>query len=254
MAGKTKPSPLAAFEANMADAHQLVRIAACLTNQRTQRMRAEPRERIGAALGVGKRQRDQLDWLINEDVWLIFRPGSGVQRHDFVDHRPLLRQALVAACAATETYIADKVMERVGPLLYDGTATPRLRKLTLDLDSWMEIDQRYLSKKRWGLRTLVVEPYVRENASTAPNKVGEMLSLIGVDKPFKQLDRQRKVKGRETEVLLDRITERRNHIAHTGDRQGRGRAQLSIDEVNPDLAALESVVAAIEELVKPSDS
>jgi RiboL-PSP-HEPN len=251
MAGKSKPSPLAAFEANMADAHQLVRIAECLTNERVRRMRAEPRERIGAALGVGKRKRDQLDWLINQDVWLIFRPESTVRRADFDDQRPLLRQSLVAACAATETYLADKVMEQIGPLLYNGTATPRLRKLTLDLGCWLEINQKY-ERKRWGLRSLIVEPYVRDQAGTAPNKVGEMLSLIGIEKPLKKLDQQRKVKGGETEALLKRITERRNRIAHTGDRQGRGRANLTIDEVNPDLAAHESVVHAIERLLEPT--
>ena len=49
--------------------------------------------------------------------------------------------------------------------------------------------------------------------------------------------------------LLDRVTQRRNRIVHTGDRQGRNRAPLALAEVKDDLVGLESVVAAIEELL-----
>ena len=48
----------------------------------------------------------------------VFFPGSSVQRTDFVDARPLLRQAVVAACAAFETYIGDKAMVSAGALVH----------------------------------------------------------------------------------------------------------------------------------------
>jgi hypothetical protein len=50
-------------------------------------------------------------------------------------------------------------------------------------------------------------------------------------------------------AFLDRVTVRRNRIAHTGDRKGYGRASLSVAEVRDDLAQLESVVLAVEMVV-----
>jgi hypothetical protein len=215
MAGVAKPSPLEAFEANISDAHILIRVAESLTNTRVYRMRKELRDRIGDALRIPPRKREELDCLESADLFVTFRPGSRVTRDDFVDQRPLLRQALVAACAATETYLADKVMERVGPLLQGNGATKKLRELPLTLGCWLDIDQRY-ERKRWGLRGMVVEPYVRENASTASNKVGEMLTLIGVERWSAKLDNQRGVAKGETVTFLDRVTQRRNKIAHEG--------------------------------------
>ncbi len=47
---------------------------------------------------------------------------------------------------------------------------------------------------------------------------------------------------------LERITERRNRIAHDADRVGRGRATLSVEEVRVDIRVLRAVVGAIETL------
>ena len=99
---KAKPTALQAFEINMADARHLVGIAEALTNTRARRMRRELRDRIGEALRVPARQRESLDCLQSDHLFVTFLPGAGINRSDFDDARPLLRQALVAACAATE--------------------------------------------------------------------------------------------------------------------------------------------------------
>jgi hypothetical protein len=95
----------------------------------------------------------------------------------------------------------------------------------------------------------VIAPYVREQASTSPGKVGELLSLIGVANWSKQLDQARGVPKGDTVAFLERVTKRRNRIAHQGDRQGFGRAQLTVEQVRTDLAGLESVVSALELVV-----
>lgn len=249
MPGVSKQAPLAAFQANIGDAHHLVALAEGLTNERARRMRKELRDRVGAALKISAKDRERLDCLQSRDVFLTFLPESRLARTDFLDQRPLLRQALVAACAATETYLADKVMERVGPLLRSpAAATKRMRDLPLTLGCWLEVERRY-ERRRWGMRGMVVEPYVRQHASTASNRVGEMLSLIGVEGWAARLDKARGVAKGETVAFLDRVTERRNKIAHQGDRSGRGRARLAVDEVQTDLAQLESIVNAIEAIV-----
>lgn len=81
------------------------------------------------------------------------------------------------------------------------------------------------------------------------NKVGVMLSLVGLDDWAKKVDGQRGVQRGETVKCLQRITDRRNRIAHQGDRVGRGRAALDVTEVKDDLTALESIVRAIEALL-----
>jgi hypothetical protein len=237
-----------AFCANMADAHHLVKLVEGFTNRRARSMRAELRRKIGDALRIPEKRRGELDCLESTDVFLTFKPGARLGRVDFADARPLLRQALVAACAATECYIGDKVMQKVGlRLRSESSLTPRLRSLPLDLGDWMKID-RY-ERKGWGLKEYVVEPYVREQCSTAANKVGLMLSLLGVEDWAKKLDAHRKVSKGQTVEALDRITSRRNRIAHEADRVGRGRAALSVAEVKNDLALLESIVDAIDATV-----
>lgn len=244
---RAKLSALDAFEVNLADAKHLVGIADAMTNTRVHRMRKELRNRVGEALKVPVGKRDQLDCLQSDDLFVTFMPGASLSRSDFDDARPLLRQAIVAACAAGETYVADRVMERVGPLLSSSRATPQLRKIAMSVGGWLEIEETYERRKR-GLRNRVVEPYIRREASTDPSKVGPMLSLLGVEKWSAKLDHERRVPKGETEMFLDRLTKRRNKIAHEGDRAGRGRAQLTASEVRRDLVDLESVVLAIEKI------
>lgn len=248
MAGVRRRKPIEAFVDNMADAHHLVRLADGLTNQRVRRMRKELRDRLGVAMRVPVRDRTQLDCVESKRLFLLFMPGSDLRPADFLDHKPLLRQALVAGCAATETYIGDKVMSRVGPLLWEnGRPTDRMKRIQMTVGDWFAIDE--YDRRRRGLRERVVAPYVLINASTAPSKVGELLSLIGVQRWTQQLDDARGVAAGETEAFLDRVTKRRNRIAHNGDREGRGRADLTIDEVRIDLSGLESVVQAVENVV-----
>jgi hypothetical protein len=249
MSTRARPTPLEAFEANMADAHHLVRLAEGMTNRRAQRMRRELRDRIGSALRIRVADRAELDCLHSADVFVTFLPGSRLCREDFLDQRPLLRQAIVAGCAATETYLADKVMTRIGQLLKSSeSASPRMNKLPMDIKEWLYIEQHY-QRRRVGLRERVVAPYVREQASTSPTKVGEMLALIGVEHWSRQVDQQRSVAKGATVAFLEEVTVRRNRIAHQGDRQGFGRAHLSVDEARDDLAGLVSVVEALEAIV-----
>lgn len=91
--------------------------------------------------------------------------------------------------------------------------------------------------------------HVNEMASTSPTKVGELLSLIGITQWTNKIDDHRGVARGDTHALLERITQRRNKIVHTGDRHGRGRAPLTVEEVKADLAALESVERALEKML-----
>ena len=112
-----KLSPYEAFVDNIEDAEALLSYAHAFQNRRARSMRSELRLRIGEALKVAATRQNELDCLESDDLFVVFKPDSRLGRDEFKDLRPLLRQALVAASAALETYVADKAMEFVGPAL-----------------------------------------------------------------------------------------------------------------------------------------
>ncbi|NYJ02432.1 hypothetical protein HNR19_003130 [Nocardioides thalensis] len=234
------------FEDNMADAYLLVDLAEGLTNARTRRVRSEVRARIGAALRIPVKQREALDCVESGDLWVVLKPNARLRREQFTDHKPLLRQALVVACAATETYLADRVMERVSDFMVAEQASRTLREVPLTLGDWLDVDAVY-TKKTSGLKYKVFEPWVRREVSTHPDKVGKALRLLGVTGGATAIDKRRPGET-NTRADLERITDRRNKIAHTGDRRGQGKAPITAVEVREDLAILSTVVHAFEEL------
>ncbi|TGG95427.1 hypothetical protein E4656_03105 [Natronospirillum operosum] len=163
------------------------------------------------------------------------------------DLRPLLRQSIVAGCAAFETYLADKTMECVGAALKADDIPRRLRDIPLTLGHWSDIERQY-SRRTWGIRP-IVEEAIREQASTAPNKVGELLSMIGVTRWTKKVGSTRKVPHGTSEEQLKLLTWRRNRIAHSADRAGQGRANLETSEAEAFLAHIRDVAEAIDTVV-----
>ena len=245
---KKKQTPIEAYEANIADARTLVAYARALANQRTRKMRKEWRDRVGDALRIPQYQRDDLDGIESGDLVVVLKPGTSFTRADFDDRQPLLRQALVAACAAFETYLGDKAMERLAGVLWAEEPPKRLQDIPLTVGQWIEIENKYKRRRR-GIRP-VVEEHIRLNSSTASNKVGEVLSTIGVKNWAAQVDAHRGKKKGETVGDLDALTDRRNRIAHAADRRGRGRASLTADEVEQQLTVIDDVVNALESIVQ----
>ncbi len=247
MTGVPKPTPMEAFAANMGDADKLVLLADALTNVRARRMRKELRTKIGAALKISQKDREHLDCAESSDVFVVLMPGGRLDRTNFDQHEPLLRQAIVAACAAVETYLADKVIECSRAAIAKGEPLPRrLGEIGLTVNGWMGVEA-YTYRRR-GIIEQVIAPVVREQASTSPTKVGQLLSAVGVDKPLAAIDRIRAVAKGDTERPFERITQRRNKIAHEGDRQGHGRRKIFATEVSADLAILKSIVFAIDQV------
>lgn len=250
MAGIGKPSPLEAFADNMADAERLVAYARVLTNRRKYRMRKELRAALGTALKIAKRHEDSLDGLESDDLFVVFKPKARLGRADFSDHAPLLRQALVAGCAATETFLGDWATDETRRIIREKRELPaRMLKVSMTVNEWDQVHQRKYPRR--AITDYVIAPFIREHASTAPNRVGEILSMVGCEKPLAQIDGIRKMKAGTTEEQLGEITERRNRIAHASDRVGRGRASIGVDEVERHLSNLRSVVNAVAQLPKP---
>lgn len=210
-------------------------------------MRLELRQRIGGALKMSAEDRDILDCLESKDLFVIFQPGGNLDRSRFDDLRPLLRQALVAACAAFETYVADKTMESVGVILREGKLPPRMGDISLTVRHWAEIEGKYM-RRGWGIRPIIDE-HIRLTSSTAPNSIGSVLSTVGVKDWSKRVDKARGVEKNTTVRQLESITLRRNVIAHSADRKGRGRAPINVAYVEEQLEIIEEVVDALEKVI-----
>jgi hypothetical protein len=233
----------------MKDAETLVSIVKLLENERVNRMRAELRGRIGTALRIPRAKHAVLECLENSQVFVTFKPGSAHLKGSLTQEnlRPLLRQALVAGCAAVETYVADRTMELLGSVLRAKEKPPRLLELTMTVQQYLKV-QSY-QRKNWGLRDLI-EDQVLLKASTSPSSIGVLMSMVGVPKVWASVDRKRGAAKGSSERALETITQRRNRIAHSGDRQGRGRAQITVSEVERDLACLVGIVDALDHVTR----
>ena len=242
-----KLSPYEAFVDNIEDAEALLSYAHAFQNKRVRGMRSELRSRIGEALKVAVNRQKELDCLESDDLFVVFKPDSKLGRDKFTDLRPLLRQSLVAGSAALETYVADKTMEFVGPALAANEMPSRLSNISLTVGHWAEIEENY-ERRKWGIRTIVAE-YIRETSSTAPNQIGIVLSTIGVRNWAGKVDAVRRVTRGTTVRDLGAITERRNLIAHTADRKGRGRSLVEHDEVQRQIKIIKDVVDALEKVL-----
>jgi RiboL-PSP-HEPN len=247
MGSRAKSSAREAFDLNMADAEMLVELAKLLNNRRTRRMRLELRERLGTAFGIAKRRWPEMECLENDRIFVIFKPGHAHWRGQLESQNlsPLLRQALVAACAAIETFCADRVMELYSTARKSNPPPSRLLALTMSVENYITIEERY-ERRSWGLRQ-VVELEVRKRASPAPAQIGELFGIVGQKNLLNRIDARRGLpKGTSTQAL-EKIVERRNLIAHTGDRKGRGRATISVAEVEEDLKTVASIISALDE-------
>ena len=99
-----KRLPIDMFHDSMEDAKILMLIASAFPNRRERAMRTELRNRVGEALRIKKNDRRELECIENEKVFLLFKNKNHLSKIQFKDTRPLLRQAIVAGCAAFETY------------------------------------------------------------------------------------------------------------------------------------------------------
>lgn len=244
MARTEKPSAWQAFCDNMADADVLLAYVQAFTNERQRSMRKELKDRVGEALRIPAKDRPSMNCLESDRLFVVFKDKQDIGPTDFQDLRPLLRPAIVAACAAFETYLADRVMESVSAALDADEVPRRLQQIPLTVGDWLDIEQRY-ERRKWGMRP-IIDQHVRQSSSTAPNKVGETLGIIGFKNWAAAIDKARRVPSGSTVEQLEAITRRRNLIAHAADRQGQGRASLEHDEAALMLEQIRDIAKSLD--------
>lgn len=211
-------------------------------------MRQELRFRVGNALKIPAGTRAKMDCLESNDLFVVMKPSGSLTRNQFSDLQPLLRQSVVVACAAFETYLADKAMEFVGSNLRSGNIPNRMKEINLTVGHWAAIEE--YDRRGWGIRR-IIEEHLREQSSAAPNNIGLVLSTIGVKSWATKVDSVRGVSKNTTVNQMQEIAERRNLIAHGADKKARGSRQINakLEEVQAEIAIIEEVADAIEKVL-----
>ena len=248
MARPKTQTPLELFEQNLADARLLLDLAEALTNRRKYTMRRELQEHVGSAFKVSPQDRQQLDLIESDHLWVVCKPGTKLTRQALTNLAPLLRAVVVNACAALETYVAETGIRQVGRAMKMSDAPPKLRTIPVTMGDWMEMMDQY-ERPIWGVRAHV-EKWITRTSSTAPNKIADVLGAVGLGKDWsKRLDQLRKVEQGVTVRQLDEITARRNRIAHSNDRVKGRNTILAISEVEEMVVIIEDVARALDNLV-----
>ena len=224
------PSAFATFHDHIEDAQLLVDCARAFDNQRVRRARRELRERFGEALRVKRSDWDALDIVQSSSMAAVFLPASPLGRTRLADLRRLLRPAVVAAAAAVETYLADRVSEQLHHRLRRGDIPPRLSDFTITIADVLAIEEAY-TRRMWGIRGHIEAAVARE-ASADPTKIGRLLSLVDVRDWAKRVDTARGASAGATVSDLKELADRRNSIAHALDRDGRRQRSLSVEEAD----------------------
>lgn len=251
-----KPTPLEAFELNMGDAVWMTDLAEALANQRTKGIYSSTRERLGDALRLSQADRAAMDVAESDDFYVIIKRGSTMSRDRLQDRTALLRHAVVAACAATETYFADKLIALVRPMLRTAnTATnplPRaLRELPLTLGDLVDLDHNY-QRTRHGLSEKILVPHIQRQSSVEPDGLVKVLALAGQAKLFTAIDAELGWEKGTCNPRMSAIAKRRNVIAHTGDRKGRGRNTLTTVDTRAMTDDLTAIVHAADKILSPA--
>ena len=244
-----KPTALRVFEDNIADADRLIGLTRALLNTRTNRMRRELRESVAEAIRLPRRKWDQLDCVESADVLVLLKPGGNAARDHFTEPqlRPLLRQAVVAISAAVESYVAEKACSFLSQAVRMEPLPARLKQVSVRFEDVLRIEQHY-ERRRWGHRALLRDHLIAESSSD-PDQIGRVFSTVGKTGLWVNVDRHRSVRRGVSERQARELAERRNQIAHSADRVGRGRAALSLEEVETFYANAKAIVEAIDAVV-----
>ena len=163
-----------------------------------------------------------------------------------VDIEWVLRAAVVFAVSALDTFFHDKVKYRVGK--YDlQNMPPQLAKFEVRLEGLSEWDAA--QRKGNVLRNWVVDS-LSSKALQSPSAIAETLKLAGIEALWDTIEPDKKKK----EIMLaqlNSLVQRRNQIAHEGDRMtsrksGKALRPIDRDQVHDWIALVVDIVVRVE--------
>lgn len=119
----------------------------------------------------------------------------------------------------------------------------------MTVGEWHAIERDYQRRRR-GLREVVIRHQVEALASASPSVIGKLFSAVDQRDLLKRVDVERGTSKGQSAAQLEEIVERRNRIAHSGDRKGQGRATIAVAEVARYAVRAQEIVEGIEAVTR----
>lgn len=130
-----------------------------------------------------------------------------------VEPKWILRAAIVFIVSALDAYFHDRIKYRVGriPLSQAPHALAKFEITIGDLQSWSKAHRKGNIVRNWITNHLATKPL------QSPNAVAEALKLVGIQSFWDSIEPDKVKKGRLLKNL-NALVNRRNKMAHEGDR------------------------------------
>ena len=251
-------SPRQAFEDNIRPAELLLRVFRLLENDGLE-VEGELMKALRVAVGAGG--DEQLLLIYNEVFLGLVRERAQIPAAAFKRSalNNLLRQAVVAACTALDTYLPSLLRSNLPTVIKargrnflpdDGDLRDYFKELTFDLPETLRLlgdpdAPLFIANKILGLTSF---KYL--SSKKGIHAVG---CLLGLEKPWKQIGEKLHKDTKELTTTIDETTRRRNDIVHRADRPqadpGGEAQEMSYAWAKQSVDAIMHVCLALDELV-----
>ncbi len=243
-------TPSTAFENNFRSAETILKVYRLLASEGSPKIQAELIAQARVLLQVS--QEEELILLLNDLFLGIVREHADVRPTFF---RPahlslLLRQAIVAACAAMDVYYNDLLRRnlfKVFLVKQRNFSKKHLREIQLSLDDYLSIVQDPNPNSR--LEQLLLKHFERKTLSNVEG-LTEVLEILGIERPWTQIAQIVGLPENSLRQQVQNVVARRNDIIHRGDRPA---GYLDGDPQAIDYPWTQSHVQAVRNVVLASD-
>ena len=236
-----KPAPYSVFKATLADAEALLR-----HGYAPDRRRDPNAGRDRCACGAPRTQffqRLRLGPLRLPFPWAA--PTIVPDHHDRAN-RPFLRQSLVVACSAFETYVVDKAIERAAARIVAGEL-PHATSAAAGVPTGPGAGREH----RWG--GPAIDAYVQATRRVSAERIGHIFASVGVEEWTSRVDESRRVPEGTTARELGELTRSLNQIVRPSGGYGRRGEVPDLEGVARHLQSVASIVEALEPLLSSRD-
>ena len=168
---RAKPAPCDVFRDNLADAEALLRLARAPEHGRRPGGVGEPGGWVRAALRGPFMRGPRAGAPGRNPRHAVAGPGGHAASGGSTDLQPLLRQSLVAACLALETYVVDNAMECLAAAAGAGEFPAGRDPAPGEPAGAACSPEGYRGKPR-----PVIDAYVQATRSIHPDRIGHILS------------------------------------------------------------------------------
>lgn len=198
----------------------------------------------------------------NEQVILVAKATAPIPQSLLIEDgiNFLLRQAVVVACTALESFFWDALRENVLTIVRARRrgADESIRKLTLTLDDYLSLEG--YSDPDMRLRQIILKNFARGTLYDA-SSIEEIATILTVKDFWKQVCKKCGLSEKDIKRQIGDLITRRNQVAHRADRpdeqsnppeetDGHGLREISYAWVNARVSNARNVTAASAEIFK----